>query len=94
MLPVFDAGAVVVATGQGLLPFAAGFFRTTRDPIAPPPPSVPTLLCQLSTLALFTPPAEVPCENTQLEKNLPFPVHMDSEKVWVFGGFFSLQYEI
>lgn len=58
----------MVATGQGLLPVAAGFFRTTRDPSAPPPPSVPTLLAQLSTLALLTPPAEGPCENAQHEK--------------------------
>lgn len=74
MLPVRDVGAEVVTTGQGLLPVAAGFFLTTRDPSAPPPPRVPTLLSQLSTLALFTPPAEVSCENTQYEKKNYFLV--------------------
>lgn len=64
MLPVFKVGA---AAGLGLLTAAAGFFRRTRDPSGPLPPSVPTLLSQLSTLALFTPPAEVPCGNTQHE---------------------------
>lgn len=63
VLPVCDvavAAAAAVVTGLGLLIAAAGFFRTTRDPSAPRPPSVPTLLSQLSTLALFTPPDEVP----------------------------------
>lgn len=59
-LPVSDLEAEVT-TGQGLLPVAAAFFLTTRDPNAPPPPRVPTLLSQLAILALFTPPAEVSC---------------------------------
>ncbi len=64
VLPVCDVGAAAGAAGLGLLTVAAVFFRTTRDPKAPPPPRVPTLLSQLSTLALFTPPAEVPCGST------------------------------
>lgn len=64
MLPVCDVEAATATTGEGLLPVAAAFFRTTRDPKAPPPPSVPTLLSQLSNLALFSPIAEDPCENT------------------------------
>lgn len=64
MSPGCEQGTAGGATGPGLLTGAAGFFRTTMDPRVPPPPSVPTLLSQLSTLALFTPPAAGPCGNT------------------------------
>lgn len=56
-LPVCDVWADFT---PGLLSVAAaGFFRTTRPPRAPRPPRVSTLLSQLSTLARFTPAAEV-----------------------------------
>lgn len=74
MLPVCAERAAGAATGLGLFTAAAGFFRTTRDPSAPPPPSVPTLLSQLSTLAFFTPPAEAPCETQQ--ETLPSSHHL------------------
>lgn len=59
ILPVGE-GEEAVATTGGLSPADDGFFRTTRDPRAPPPLSVPTLLSQLSDLALFTAAPEVP----------------------------------
>lgn len=62
MLPVCDVGAAAAPAVLGLLTVTAVFFRTTREPNAPPPPRVPTLLSQLSVFALFTPPAEAPCE--------------------------------
>lgn len=55
-----DVAAVsveVFTTGPGLLTVADGFFRKTRVPKAFPLPNTPTLLSQLSVLALFTPVA-------------------------------------
>lgn len=73
VLPVCDVAAAFNTTGHGLLPGAAGFFRTTRAPSAALPPSVPTLLSEPSTLAFFTPLSEVPCGNTRHEKIYSFP---------------------
>lgn len=56
---VSPAGEVEAAGGSLLA--AGGFFRTTRDPRAPLPLSVPTLRSQLSDLAFFTPVPDVPC---------------------------------
>lgn len=58
--PAGEVEAAGVATGGSLLA-ESGFFRTTRDPRAPLPLSVPTLLSQLSDLAFFTPVPDVPC---------------------------------
>lgn len=65
VLPVCAIGAAVSVTELGLLTVTAGFFRTTSEPNAPLPPSVPTLLSQLSTLAFFAPPAEAPCRKDE-----------------------------